>query len=82
MALTSRHSALLIDPEPDEIGTGKMYPLEDITMAYGFPVQDPYTGSAEGYIGEDHHFYGVLHIGIVLFYYYPTVEKWATELRA
>lgn len=32
-------------------------------MAYGFPVEDPGRGSAEGYIGEDHQFYGVLHFG-------------------
>lgn len=32
-------------------------------MAYGFPIETPEAGSAEGYIGEDGHFYGVLHIG-------------------
>ncbi|KAJ8710764.1 hypothetical protein PYW08_009279 [Mythimna loreyi] len=38
-------------------------PLTEITMAYGYPVMDPSSGSAEGYIGEDHQFYGVLHLG-------------------
>ncbi|CAH2237645.1 jg11325 [Pararge aegeria aegeria] len=67
LPLTSLHSTLLLDPGPDDIQTGKDYPLADITMAYGFPVEDPSTGSAEGYIGEDHNFYGVLYIGQQLF---------------
>ncbi|CAG5055141.1 unnamed protein product [Parnassius apollo] len=60
--LTTQHTALLVDPEPDEVYQGG-YLLADIMMAYGFPVEDPAAGSAEGYIGEDHHFYGVLHLG-------------------
>ncbi|CAB3249701.1 unnamed protein product [Arctia plantaginis] len=62
--LTNRNSALFLEPDPDE--TPKEYqgfPLSEITMAYGFPVKDPGRGSAEGYIGEDHQFYGVLHFG-------------------
>ncbi|CAK1591106.1 unnamed protein product [Parnassius mnemosyne] len=60
--LTTQQTALLVDPEPDEVHQGG-YLLADIMMAYGFPVEDPGAGSAEGYIGEDHHFYGVLHLG-------------------
>ncbi|XP_045761978.1 disintegrin and metalloproteinase domain-containing protein 10-like [Maniola jurtina] len=63
--LTSGRTSLLLDPDAgsDEIQAGRMHYLSNITMAYGFPVEDPNTGSAEGYIGEDHHFYGILHIG-------------------
>lgn len=46
-----------------EINTIKAIPFRDITMAYGFPVAEPSSGSAEGYIGEDHQFYGVLYLG-------------------
>ncbi|XP_050552603.1 disintegrin and metalloproteinase domain-containing protein 10 [Spodoptera frugiperda] len=64
--LASRHSALFLDPDDhdEKIHTPlKSIPLADITMAYGFPVEDPASGTAEGYIGEDHQFYGVLHLG-------------------
>ncbi|KPJ07675.1 Disintegrin and metalloproteinase domain-containing protein 10 [Papilio machaon] len=61
--LANQQTALLVDPEPGDIKQGGDYTLADITMAYGFPVEDPAAGSAEGYIGEDHQFYGVLHLG-------------------
>ncbi|XP_063833882.1 uncharacterized protein LOC135083048 [Ostrinia nubilalis] len=61
--LTSHHSALFLDPEPEEDNVIRAFSLADVTMAYGFPVEDPAAGSAEGYIGEDHQFYGVLHLG-------------------
>uniref|UniRef100_A0A2A4JGT6 Peptidase M12B domain-containing protein n=1 Tax=Heliothis virescens TaxID=7102 RepID=A0A2A4JGT6_HELVI len=62
--LATLHSALYLDPEDELKGsTIKGLPLADITMAYGFPVEDPSSGTAEGYIGEDHQFYGVLHLG-------------------
>ncbi|KPJ00848.1 Disintegrin and metalloproteinase domain-containing protein 10 [Papilio xuthus] len=61
--LASQQTALLVDPEPEDLKQGGDYTLADITMAYGFPVEDPAAGSAEGYIGEDHQFYGVLHLG-------------------
>ncbi|XP_052741416.1 disintegrin and metalloproteinase domain-containing protein 10-like [Bicyclus anynana] len=63
MPLTSNQATLLLDPEPDDTHSGTKYPLTNIKMAYGFPVEDPKSGSAEGYIGEDHQFYGVLYIG-------------------
>ncbi|CAG4939585.1 unnamed protein product [Colias eurytheme] len=62
-ALTSDESALLLDPEVNDELTDRLYPLDDVMMAYGFPVEDPAAGSAEGYIGEDQQFYGVLHLG-------------------
>ncbi|KAH9637391.1 hypothetical protein HF086_012004 [Spodoptera exigua] len=64
--LATRHSALFLDPDDHDENIHKplkTLPLTDITMAYGFPVEDPSSGSAEGYIGEDHQFYGVLHLG-------------------
>ncbi|CAH2097677.1 unnamed protein product [Euphydryas editha] len=61
--LASRSSSLLLDPELNDDLIGDQFPLSDVTMAYGFPVEDPSAGSAEGYIGDDHHFYGVLHLG-------------------
>ncbi|KAL0861524.1 hypothetical protein ABMA27_009042 [Loxostege sticticalis] len=61
--LTSHQSALLLEPEPEEENVIRAFSLADVTMAYGFPVDDPAAGSAEGYIGEDHNFYGVLHLG-------------------
>ncbi|CAH0402987.1 unnamed protein product [Chilo suppressalis] len=64
--LTSHQSALFLDPEslePDGDNDIRAFSLADVTMAYGFPVEDPSAGSAEGYIGDDHQFYGVLHLG-------------------
>ncbi|CAH0596999.1 unnamed protein product [Chrysodeixis includens] len=63
--LATHHSALLLDPEDPVEGqpTDQDKPLSDITLAFGFPVAHPSLGTAEGYIGEDHQFYGVLHIG-------------------
>ncbi|XP_059055776.1 disintegrin and metalloproteinase domain-containing protein 10-like, partial [Achroia grisella] len=59
--LTTHRTALFLDPDPeDDITT---FSLADVTMAYGFPIEDPSAGSAEGYIGDDHQFYGVLHLG-------------------
>ncbi|VVC99983.1 unnamed protein product [Leptidea sinapis] len=43
------------------------YSLKGVMMAYGFPVEDPSSGSAEGYIGDDNQFYGVLHLVFGLF---------------
>ncbi|CAF4874233.1 unnamed protein product [Pieris macdunnoughi] len=62
-SLTSEQSVLLLDPDASLKTPDKHYRLSEITMAYGFPVEDPESGSAEGYIGEDNQFYGVLHIG-------------------
>ncbi|XP_073962611.1 disintegrin and metalloproteinase domain-containing protein 17 homolog isoform X2 [Choristoneura fumiferana] len=63
--LASKRSALFLDPDldgnPGELR--KDFTLGEVTMAYGFPVTAPQSGSAEGYIGEDHQFYGVLHLG-------------------
>ncbi|CAH0717819.1 unnamed protein product, partial [Brenthis ino] len=59
-ALTSRSLVILLDPSDEH--KGHDFSLTNITMAYGFPVEDPNAGSAEGYIGDDHHFYGVLHL--------------------
>ncbi|KAL4716447.1 hypothetical protein ACJJTC_015875 [Scirpophaga incertulas] len=63
--LMSHQSALFLDPEPEEDNAIGSLPLSlsDVMMAYGFPVEDPAAGSAEGYIGDDHQFYGVLHLG-------------------
>ncbi|CAK1543414.1 unnamed protein product [Leptosia nina] len=61
--LVSDSSVLLLDPKANLEGQPhKHYPLNDVMMAYGFPVDNPGSGSAEGYIGEDHQFYGVLHL--------------------
>ncbi|KAG6464087.1 uncharacterized protein LOC119190016 [Manduca sexta] len=60
--LTSQNSALLLEPDSEDHKSIESY-LEDLALAYGFPIDDPAAGSAEGYIGEDHQFYGVLHLG-------------------
>ncbi|XP_050356282.1 disintegrin and metalloproteinase domain-containing protein 10-like [Nymphalis io] len=60
--LASNTSALFLDPESNNDAKVR-FRLADVTMAYGFPVNSPTAGSAEGYIGDDHHFYGVLHLG-------------------
>lgn len=61
--LASRSSSLLLNPDLSDDFIGDQFSLADVTMAYGFPVEDPSSGSAEGYIGDDHNFYGVLHLG-------------------
>lgn len=60
----SQQTTLLLDPDMDDKLVPKFSPvLADIVMSRGFPVDDPAAGSAEGYVGEDNHFYGVLHLG-------------------
>ncbi|XP_046973669.1 disintegrin and metalloproteinase domain-containing protein 10-like [Vanessa cardui] len=59
--LASNSSALFLDPESKNSTKG--FRLADVTMAFGFPVENPSSGSAEGYVGDDHNFYGVLHLG-------------------
>jgi hypothetical protein len=71
--LTSHYTALYLDPDPEEDNMIRSFSLADVTMAYGFPVEDPAAGSAEGYIGDDHHFYGVLHLGK-----YSYITRWVT----
>ncbi|XP_072948043.1 disintegrin and metalloproteinase domain-containing protein 10-like isoform X2 [Epargyreus clarus] len=62
--LTTHQSALLLNPDPEEdLHSIQAFPLSEVTMAFGYPLEDPSAGSAEGYIGDDHHFYGVLHLG-------------------
>ncbi|KAM3961450.1 disintegrin and metalloproteinase domain-containing protein 10 [Aphomia sociella] len=61
--LTTHRTALFLDPDPEDDVTVRAFSLADVTMAYGFPVEEPSAGSAEGYIGDDHQFYGVLHLG-------------------
>ncbi|CAG9570797.1 unnamed protein product [Danaus chrysippus] len=62
--LMSQQTTLLLDPDMDVKMVPKFSPaLADIVMSRGFPVDDPAAGSAEGYVGEDNHFYGVLHLG-------------------
>ncbi|KAJ0171472.1 hypothetical protein K1T71_013022 [Dendrolimus kikuchii] len=62
--LTTTNSALILDPDlKTKSSSVTGFSLADVTMANGFPVEDPSAGSAEGYIGEDHQFYGVLHLG-------------------
>ncbi|XP_013191652.2 disintegrin and metalloproteinase domain-containing protein 10 [Amyelois transitella] len=64
LPLTTHQTKLIVDPDlEDEDNLVETMSLADVTMAYGFPVEDPSAGSAEGYIGDDHHFYGVLHLG-------------------
>ncbi|XP_053618274.1 disintegrin and metalloproteinase domain-containing protein 10-like isoform X2 [Plodia interpunctella] len=65
LPLTTHKTKLIVDPteEDEEDNLVEALSLADVTMAYGFPVEDPTAGSAEGYIGDDHHFYGVLHLG-------------------
>ncbi|XP_075985610.1 disintegrin and metalloproteinase domain-containing protein 10-like [Anticarsia gemmatalis] len=57
--------AVFLEPDEDDgkpIPATHSFAISEITMAYGFPIEDPAKGSAEGYIGDDHHFYGVLHL--------------------
>ncbi|XP_021204557.1 disintegrin and metalloproteinase domain-containing protein 10 [Bombyx mori] len=62
--LTNENAAVLLDPDiPEDKNIIRAFPLNNFSMAYGFPIEDPATGSAEGYVGEDHEFYGVLHLG-------------------
>ncbi|XP_049879926.1 disintegrin and metalloproteinase domain-containing protein 10-like isoform X2 [Pectinophora gossypiella] len=61
--LSTEHTALFLDPDDTVDRTNSLLEPLDTTMAYGYPVEAPASGSAEGYIGEDHHFYGVLHLG-------------------
>ncbi|KAJ2941303.1 hypothetical protein O0L34_g3501 [Tuta absoluta] len=64
ISLASESAAILLDPDTaDTDNSLQGFPPQELTMAYGYPVHAPHSGSAEGYIGEDNHFYGVLHIG-------------------
>ena len=61
--MTLLSPTLLLDPGTKGEQKIHEFSLNDVTMAYGFPLEDPTAGSAEGYIGDDHQFYGVLHLG-------------------
>ncbi|XP_063369864.1 disintegrin and metalloproteinase domain-containing protein 10-like [Cydia amplana] len=55
-------SRIYLDPDLDE-RVIKAFAPGDVALASGFPLVAPSAGSAEGYIGQDGHFYGVLHLG-------------------
>ncbi|XP_048001332.1 disintegrin and metalloproteinase domain-containing protein 10-like [Leguminivora glycinivorella] len=55
-------SRIYLEPDIDERPIEAFIP-GNVKLVSGFPLVSPSAGAAEGYIGKDGHFYGVLHLG-------------------